>query len=280
MKVEMKTTRADDIQALEIELLIEALFQQYKFDFRHYVRSSVERRIQHALVQFHCPTVSHLQARLLHEPQFLAELVDVLTVPTTEMFRDPSYFAALRLSVVPFLKTFPSIRVWIAGCSTGEEVISMAILLKEEGLLEKSTIYATDINQKSLEQAARAIYDTELIKKATYNYREAGGQRSISDYVSVAYGSAKVDPALLKTVVFSDHSLATDAVFTDAHLISCRNVLIYFDRDLQNRATNLFKDSLVRSGFLGLGSRESLRFLDPASSFRVFNEAQRLYQKL
>ncbi len=265
---------------LEVELLIEALFRRFNYDFRHYARSSVQRRLQHAMSRFHCPTVSHIQARLLNEKSFLPELIDVLTIPTTEMFRDPSYFAALRTSVVPVLKTYPSVRIWIAGTSTGEEVVSIAILLKEEGLLEKSTIYATDINQKSLEQAQRGIYDTEIIKKATFNYREAGGKGSISDFISVAYGSAKVDPSLYKNIVFSDHSLATDAVFAEAHLISCRNVLIYFDRDLQNRATTLFRDSLIRGGYLGLGSRESMRFLESAPSFRVIDETNRIYQKL
>ncbi|RYZ75993.1 MAG: protein-glutamate O-methyltransferase CheR [Proteobacteria bacterium] len=269
----------DSSYDLETELIIEALYQKYRYDFRLYARSSVKRRLQHALGRFHCPTISHLQARLLHEPGFLHELIDILTVPTTEMFRDPSYFAELRTTVVPFLKTFPSLKIWIAGCSTGEEVVSFAILLKEENLLEKTTIYATDINPRVLEEASRGIYDTETIKRATLNYREAGGNGMISDYFSVAYGSARVDPKLLKNVVFSDHSLATDAVFGEMHLVSCRNVLIYFDRPLQNRATTLFKDSLVRGGFLGLGSRESLRFLDPAPAFKTISESQRLYQK-
>jgi chemotaxis protein methyltransferase CheR len=273
----------DDIEDseydLEIELLIEALYQKYRYDFRHYARSSVKRRLQHALGRFHCATISHLQARLLHEKNFLPELIDILTVPTTEMFRDPSYFAGMRELVFPFLRTFPSLKIWIAGCSTGEEVVSFAILLKEENLLDKTVIYATDINQRVLEHASRGIYDTETIKRATLNYREAGGQGSIADYFSVAYGSARVDPNLLKNVVFSDHSLATDAVFGEMHLVSCRNVLIYFDRDLQNRATSLFRDSLVRGGFLGLGSRETLRFLDPAPAFKVVSESQRLYQK-
>lgn len=272
--------RDEASQNLEVELLIEALFRRFNYDFRHYARTSVQRRLQHAMTRFHCPTVSHIQARLLNEKGFLQELIDVLTVPTTEMFRDPTYFASLRTNVLPILKTYPSIRLWIAGTSTGEEVVSMAIMLHEEGLLDKTTIYATDINQRSLEQAQRAIYDTESIQKATYNYREAGGKGSISDYVSVAYGSAKVDPALYKNILFSDHSLATDAVFTEAHLISCRNVLIYFDRDLQNRATSLFRDSLIRGGFLGLGNRESLRFLEPAPQFRVIDETNRIYQKL
>jgi chemotaxis protein methyltransferase CheR len=272
--------RDEESQNLEVELLIEALFKRFNYDFRHYARSSVARRLQHAMVRFHCPTVSHIQARLLNEENFLPELVDVLTVPTTEMFRDPAYFASLRTNVIPVLKTYPSVRIWIAGTSTGEEVVSMAILLKEEGLLEKTTLYATDINSRSLESAQRGIYETEAIKKATLNYREAGGKQSIGDYVSVAYGSAKVDPSLYKNVLFSDHSLATDAVFTEAHFISCRNVLIYFDRQLQNRATGLFADSLVRGGYLGLGSRESMRFLEPASHFRAIDETNRIYQKL
>lgn len=272
--------RDEESQNLEVELLIEALFKRFNYDFRHYARTSVQRRLQHAMTRFHCPTISHIQARLLNESSFLHELIDVLTVPTTEMFRDPSYFASVRTQVLPILKTYPSVRIWIAGTSTGEEVVSMAILLKEEGLLEKTTIYATDINQRSLEQAQRGIYDTETIQKATYNYREAGGKGSISDYVSVAYGSAKVDPALYKNIVFSDHSLSTDAVFTEAHFVSCRNVLIYFDRALQNRATGLFRDTLIRGGYLGLGNRESLRFLESAPQFRTIDEPNRIYQKL
>lgn len=272
--------RDEESQNLEVELLIEALFRRFNYDFRDYARSSVVRRLQHAMTRFHCPTISHIQARLLNESSFLPELIDVLTVPTTEMFRDPTYYASLRTNVLPILKTYPSVRVWIAGTSTGEEVVSMAILFKEEGLLEKTTIYATDINMRSLEHAQRGIYDTEAIQKATLNYRESGGKQSISDYVSVAYGSAKVDPSLYKHVVFSDHSLATDSVFTEAHLISCRNVLIYFDRTLQNRATGLFRDSLVRGGFMGLGNRESLRFLEPAAQFRTVDETNRIYQKL
>lgn len=275
----MVTEDFDDSYDLETELLIEALYQKYRYDFRQYARSSVKRRLKHALGRFHCSTISHLQARLIHEPSFLPELIDVLTVPTTEMFRDPSYFAALRSEVLPVLKTYPSLKIWIAGCSTGEEVVSFAILLKENGLLDKTTIYATDINTRSLEEASRGIYDTDTIKRATLNYREAGGQGMISDYVSVAYGSARVNPELLKNVVFSDHSLATDAVFGEMHLVSCRNVLIYFDRALQNRATGLFRDSLVRGGFMGMGSRESLRFLDVAPAFKAIDEAQRIYQK-
>ncbi len=270
----------DSAYDLETELLIEALYQKFHYDFRHYARSSVKRRLQHALSRFHCPTISHIQARLLHENGFLQELIDVITVPTTEMFRDPTYYAALRTEVLPVLKTYPSLKIWIAGTSTGEEVVSFCILLKEEGLLEKTVIYATDINQRVLDQASRGIYDTETIKRATLNYRESGGKGMISDYVSVAYGSARVDPNLLKNVVFSSHSLATDAVFGEMHLVSCRNVMIYFDRPLQNRATALFRDSLVRGGFLGLGSRESMRFLDTAPAFKALNESQRLYQKL
>lgn len=270
----------DSAYDLETELLIEALYQKFHYDFRQYARSSVKRRLKHALGHFRCPTISHIQARLLHEPGFLAELIDVMTVPTTEMFRDPSYFAEIRATLFPFLKTFPSLKIWIAGTSTGEEVVSFCILLKEEGLLEKTTVYATDINQRVLDEASRGIYNTETIKRATLNYRESGGKGMISDYVSVAYGSARVDPNLLKNVVFSSHSLATDAVFSEMHLISCRNVMIYFDRPLQNRATALFRDSLVRGGFLGLGSRESLRFLDTAPAFKTVNESQRLYQKL
>ncbi len=265
---------------LEIEMLIEVLLKKFRYDFRQYSRSSLRRRLENATSRFNVQTISHLQARLLHDASFLSHLLDYLTVGTTEMFRDPEYFRELRENVMPYLKTFPSLKIWIAGCSTGEEVYSLAILLREEGLLEKSIVYATDINVHRLEIAKRGIYSTEIIRKGTENYRLAGGKNSFSEYFTAAYEAAQMDPTLIRNVVFSDHSLSTDEVFAETHLVSCRNVLIYFDRPLQNRAVNLFRDSLVRGGFLGLGSKETLRFLDAAPEFSTVNERERLFQKL
>jgi chemotaxis protein methyltransferase CheR len=264
---------------IEVELLIEAILRKYQYDFRHYARSSIRRRVAQALGHFHCANVSQLQEKILHDRSVFPHLLDYLTVPTTEMFRDPEYFLALRKIVVPFLRTYPSLKIWIAGCSTGEEVYSMAILLQEEGLLKKTIFYATDINPHSLEKAKNGIYSVAAIQKASTNYRKAGGTKSLADYYNAAYGAAQFDRRLTKNVVFSDHSLATDAVFAEVHLVSCRNVLIYFDRVLQDRAVGLFCDSLVRQGFLGLGPKESLHFSRHKDAFASVVKHERIYRK-
>ena len=269
-----------EVVDVELELLIEGLYSVYRYDFRNYSRNSLKRRLASALPRFECETISHLQAKVLHDPALLSRLIDMLTVPTTEMFRDPEYFRSLRENIIPFLKTYPSLKIWIAGCSTGEEVYSIAILLKEEGLLDKTILYATDINVHALEKAKRGIYSADVLNKAGQNYRASGGTRSFADYATFDYGVAKMDQSLIKNVVFSDHSLATDEVFAEVQFVSCRNVLIYFDRDLQNRAIGLFKNSLVRGGFLGLGNRESMRFMNDAQRFKAVNEEHRLYQKV
>lgn len=271
--------KRDDFE-IETELLIEALMLKYHYDFRHYTRSSVRRRLAHALSSFGLDSVSKLQERLFKDAAFLPRLLDYLTVSTTEMFRDPDYFLALREKVVPYLRTFPSIKVWIAGCSTGQEVFSLAILLKEEGLLTKTLFYATDINPNSLEAARRGIYHVEEVQKASVNYQKSGGKNSLSDYYRAAYGSVQFDQSLVKACVFSDHSLATDNVFAEVHFVSCRNVLIYFDRSLQDRAVGLFKDSLVRRGFLGLGTKESMHFSAHRDAFEPVAREQKIFQKI
>lgn len=269
----------DQVFDIELELLVQAVYLRYQYDFRRYSRASLKRRLTQALGRFGCASLSQLQDRLLREPKLFPRVLDYLTVPTTELFRDPPYFLALREKVVPYLKTYPSLKVWIAGCSTGEEVYSMAILLREEGLLEKTILYATDINPASLEAAKRGIYRTEAMRAASDNYRQAGGQASLSDYYSAAYDAARFDPVLTRNVVFSDHSLATDSVFAEMHLVSCRNVLIYFDKELQNRAFGLFSDSLVREGFLGLGSKETLHFSSHKDDFDVVARDERIFRK-
>ena len=264
---------------IELRLLMEAIYLKYSYDFRDYTGSSQKRRVLHALHQLGLPTISALQERVLREPQVFSELLQFLTIPVSEMFRDPAYFLALRRQVVPLLQTYPTIKVWIAGCSTGEEVFSLAILLREEGLLARTQIYATDINPVSLEKARQGIFPLEAVRRYTTNYQRAGGQRAFSDYYTAAYGAARFDLSLCADVIFADHSLATDSVFAETQLVSCRNVLIYFNRQLQDRALGLFHESLCHRGFLGLGSKESIDFSAYAGRFDVLSRAERIFRK-
>ncbi len=264
---------------IEFRLLIDAIYHAYLYDFRGYAHASLRRRMKTALARFECPTLSRLQERVLHEPPVFPALLDYLTVQVSEMFRDPDYFRAMREQVVPLLRTYPSLKVWVAGCSAGEEAYSFAILLREEGLLERALIYATDINPNSLQRAEAGIYDAERIAGFTRNHRASGARSSLSEYYTAAYGRAVFDRSLREHIVFSDHSLATDSVFAEMQLISCRNVLIYFNRELQDRALDLFDDSLCRHGFLGVGSKESLRFFRRAPAFETFVREQRIYRK-
>ena len=265
---------------IELRLLIEAIYLKYSYDFRDYSGASIKRRVHHALGQFECKTISALQERVLHDPGAFMQLLQLLTIPVSEMFRDPTHFLAIREEVVPLLRTYPSIKIWIAGCSTGEEVYSMAILLREEGLLDRTLIYATDINPRSLEKAKQGIFSLENIRGYTQNYLKAGGQREFSEYYTAAYDYAIFDKSLRENVTFADHSLATDSVFSETHLISCRNVLIYFNKTLQNRAFGLFHDSLCHRGFLMLGSKETLDFSDYSKQFTPVLKQERIYRKL
>jgi chemotaxis protein methyltransferase CheR len=206
-------------------------------------------------------------------------LLDFLTVQVSEMFRDPGYYLALRGQVVPLLRTYPSLKVWVAGCSSGEEAYSLAILLEEEGLLSKAIIYATDINPRTLQKAAAGIYDAHRVAGFTANHHKSGARSSLSDYYTAAYGRAVFNKSLKDRIVFSDHSLATDSVFAEVQLVSCRNVLIYFGRNLQDRAIGLFRDALCRQGFLGIGAKESLRFSSQARAFADFVPAERIFQR-
>jgi chemotaxis protein methyltransferase CheR len=217
---------------------------------------------------------------VLREPKLFTELLGYLTVQVSDMFRDPGYFKALRDKVVPYLRTYPSIKVWVAGCATGEEAYSLAIMLAEEGLLERTLIYATDINPDCLRAAEDGVYDVDRFARFSMNYLEAGGRASLSDYYSAGYASAVLDRSLKKSILFSDHSLATDTAFAEVQLISCRNVLIYFERELQDRAIGVLCDSLVRRGFLGLGMKETLRFSTHGSAFGELSAEERIYQKL
>ncbi|EZI30026.1 protein-glutamate O-methyltransferase CheR [Pseudomonas extremaustralis] len=265
---------------IELRLLIEAIYLKYSYDFRDYSGASVKRRVAHALRQFDCATISALQERVLHDPAAFMQLLQFLTIPVSEMFRDPSHFLAIRQEVVPLLKTYPSIKIWIAGCSTGEEVYSMAIMLREEGLLERTIIYATDINPASLDKAKQGIFPLDSVRAYTANYQQAGGQASFADYYTAAYDYAIFDKTLRENVTFADHSLATDSVFSETQLISCRNVLIYFNKKLQDRAFGLFHESLCHRGFLVLGSKETLEFSAYNNQFEPLVKQERIYRKL
>jgi chemotaxis protein methyltransferase CheR len=265
---------------IELQLLIDAIFLKYHYDFRGYAVSSLKRRLTTAMTRFGCETLSQLQDKVLHDRAVFPALLEYLTVQVSEMFRDPTYFYALRRDVMPLLRTYPSLKVWVAGCSSGEEVYSLAILLREEGLLQRTLIYATDINPQALKRAEAGVYELDRIAGFTTNHQRSGGHSSLSDYYTAAYGKAVFDKTLRENIVFSDHSLATDSVFAEVHLVSCRNVLIYFDRPLQDRALALFRDALCRKGFLGLGSKETLRFSACAEDFSEFSKQERIYQNL
>jgi chemotaxis protein methyltransferase CheR len=263
---------------IELELLLEAIFKKYHYDFRGYAMASMRRRVATALTHFRAQSVASLQDMVLHDAKMFPELLRFLTVQVSDLFRDPSYFKAIREMVVPYLRTYPSLKLWVAGCSTGEEAYSLAILLAEEGLLDRTLIYATDINQESLRIAEEGVYDSGRFSQFSSNYLAAGGRASLSDYYTARYSAAVLDRKLKKAILFSDHSLATDNAFAEVELVSCRNVLIYFDRPLQNRAIGVLRASLCRRGFLGLGHRETLRFSAHAAAFVEIAPNERLYQ--
>jgi chemotaxis protein methyltransferase CheR len=271
---------ADANFEIELELLLEGIFRKYHYDFRSYSRASLRRRLLAALRDLGYGTLSQLQDRVLRDASLFGHLLQYVTVQVSEMFRDPSYFRAIREEVIPVLQTYPSINVWVAGCSSGEELWSLAILFEEEGLAARTVFYATDINPEALQAARAGVYDAGRLRTFGENYLKAGGKRSLSDYYHAAYGKAKFDASLIRQSVFADHSLSTDSVFQEAQLVSCRNVLIYFDRELQDRAVGLFRDALARRGFLGLGSKESLQFNAHGDAFEAVDRRERLYRKL
>lgn len=271
---------AEDHPEVDLQRLIQAIYSQYSYDFRDYAGASQKRRVIKALGQLGYPTIPALQAAVEQDPAVFMQLLQYLTIPVSEMFRDPSFFLALRQQVVPVLRTYPSLKIWVAGCSTGEEVYSLAILLKEEGLLDRSLIYATDINPQSLAKARLGIFSRGSIQGHTANYQAAGGQQAFSDYYTAAYDAAVFDKTLRENVTFADHSLATDSVFSETQLVLCRNVLIYFNKKLQDRALGLFHESLSHRGFMGLGSKESIDFSAHAARFEPLDRPERLYRKL
>jgi chemotaxis protein methyltransferase CheR len=269
-----------DLERIEIELLLEGIFQRYGFDFRAYAHASLRRRLWKRVEAEHLKTISALQARVLHDPAALDRMLLDLSVNVTSMFRDPNFYKAFREKVVPMLRTYPFIRLWHAGCSTGEEVYSMAILLHEEGLLDRARIYATDINEVVLRHARSGIFPLNRMQEYTENYIKAGGTRSFSEYYTAKYDGALFNAVLSKNIVFSQHNLVTDQSFSEFNVILCRNVLIYFDRTLQHRVQKLFYDSLVTFGVLGLGSKESLRFSEVEDCYERMDSREKLYKKV
>jgi chemotaxis protein methyltransferase CheR len=269
----------EDIEAIELHVLLEAIYLHYGYDFRDYARASVKRRVMHRLGLSGLKHLGEMQHELLHNAQFFEQLLLDLSINVTEMFRDPSFYKAVRQEVIPILKTYPFIKIWHAGCSTGEEAYSMAIVLKEEGLYERSQMYATDFNDVVLQKARDGIYPVEHIKDYTLNYQKSGGKNSFVDYYTAKHDSIIMDRSLKKNIVFANHNLESDGVFGEMNLIFCRNVLIYFNKTLQDRVLKLFYDSLGRAGILCLGSKENIRFSACADDFEVLVPDEKIYRK-
>lgn len=267
------------LKDIEIECLLESIYQHYGYDFRSYAKASLKRRIQNFVSSTNCTHVSELIPKLLHNRELFGEFLSNMSVTVTEMFRDPEIFKTLREKVIPVLKTYSRINIWHAGCATGEEVYSMAILLHEEGLLERTRIYATDFNEHSLATAEAGIYPAERMQLYTQNYLKAGGKHSLADYYWANYNSAKMSDFLRDRITFANHNLSCDQVFAEMHLTLCRNVLIYFDKDLQNRVLNLFSEGLTSRGFLSLGDKETLKFSSIYNDFEAISEPLKIYRK-
>jgi len=269
-----------DLFNIELQLLLEAIFLRYGYDFRNYSKAHIKRRVLHRLGTSQLQTVTDLQNKVLRDRDFFIEFLNDLSINVTELFRDPEFYKSLRENIIPKLRTYAWFKIWHAGCATGEEVYSLAILLQEEGLLERCQIYATDFNQKVLEIAREGVYHKDEIEQYERNYQLSGGKRKLSDYYQSMYGSVMFNKDLSSRIVFADHNLVTDSVFADVNLILCRNVLIYFEKSLQENVVGLFYESLVPSGILCLGTKESLKFTRHEKLFEPIDEKQRIFKKL
>ena len=271
---------ASSLEEVEIDLLLEGVFRHYGYDFRDYAPSSVRRRLRHLMLGAGLTSISDLTERVLHDPAWLDRLVAAFSINVSAMFRDPSFYRAFRERLVPILRTYPFVRIWHAGCSTGEEVYSLAILLQEEGLYDRCRIYATDMNEAVLRKARDGIVPLTAMKAYTSNYIQAGGARAFSEYYTAEYDSAIFRPWLRRNIVFAQHNLAMDTSFNELHAIVCRNVMIYFNRALQSRVVDLFSASLVRLGFLCLGNKESLKGTRGEAAYDVVDAEERIYRKV
>ncbi|MFT4732864.1 MAG: chemotaxis protein methyltransferase CheR [Gammaproteobacteria bacterium] len=268
------------INELEIDLFLDAIFRRWGYDFRNYARASLNRRVAQRLSITGLKRISEMIPLVLHDQDFFESFLTDMSVTVTEIFRDPWVFKKIRETVIPKLRTYSRINIWHAGCSTGAEVYSMAILLQEEGLLDRCQIYATDFNNKSLSLAKKGIFPINLMKAYTNNYIEAGGKASFADYYRSGYDSACMVKSLRDRITFANHNLMNDGVFAEMNLVMCRNVMIYFNRNLQNRSLKLFSDSLVPRGFLVLGTQESLNYSDCNHEFESFESKERVYRRL
>ena len=268
------------LERIEIELLLEGIYRHYGFDFRSYAYASIRRRLWKRIEAEGFHSITALQDHVLHDPDMMEKLLLDLSINVTAMFRDPKFYIAFREQVIPLLRTYPFIRLWHAGCSTGEEVYSMAILLEEEGLYERARIYATDINDVVIQRAKSGIFPLDRMQEYTENYINAGGKRSFSEYYTAKYDGALFSPALLRNIVFSQHNLVTDRSFAEFNVILCRNVLIYFDKKLQNRVHQLFYESLSTFGILALGSKESLKFSEFEDCYEPISLHDKIYRKV
>jgi chemotaxis protein methyltransferase CheR len=269
-----------ETESLELQLLLEGVYRKYGFDFREYAPASLKRRVWRRVHAEHAGTIAGLLERVLHDADVMERLLLDLSINVTSMFRDPTFYSAFREQVVPMLRTYPFTRIWIAGCSTGEEVYSLSILLHEEGLYERTRIYATDINEAVLERAREGVFPIEKMQEYTENYIRAGGKRSFSEYYLAKYEGALFDRTLTDNVVWAPHNLVQDRLFNTFNVILCRNVMIYFDRALQTRVHQLFYDSLERFGILALGHKESIRFTGIENAYEELDVHERLYRKM
>jgi chemotaxis protein methyltransferase CheR len=268
------------LEKIEIQLLLEGVYRHYGFDFRSYAYASLRRRLWRRVEAEGLRTVTALQEKVLHDPDTMEKLLLDLSINVTAMFRDPDFYVVFRREVVPILRTYPFIRLWHAGCSTGEEAYSMAILLQEEGLYQRSRIYATDINEVVVQKAKEAIFPIDRMQEYTQNYLRAGGKHSFSRYYTAKYDGALFDDSLLQNILFSQHNLVTDGSFSEFNVILCRNVLIYFDKSLQNKVHRLFYDSLPMFGILALGSKESLKFTEFEKCYEQLDKTEKIYKKV
>jgi chemotaxis protein methyltransferase CheR len=278
--VEDLARASDDLERIEVQLLLEAIYQHYGFDFRGYALGSLKRRLWRRAYGEKVETLSALQDKVLHEPAVMERLLLDLSINVTSMFRDPTFFKAFREKVVPLLRTYPFVRIWNAGCSTGEETYSLAIVLKEEGLYERTRIYATDINDRVLEQAREGRFPLEKMRDFTENYIRAGGQEEFSSYYTVEGNEASFTSDLCSQVVFAQHNLVSDAPFNEFNVIVCRNVMIYFGKSLQDRVHELFYDSLEPLGVVALGHKESIKFTRYEERYEALDAQEKLYRKM
>ncbi len=267
-----------DIEKLEIDLLLKAISQRYGYDFHHYATASLKRRIQHCLTNAKLNHISEMIPKLLYDEKFFNKFLLDMSITVTDMFRDPEFYTSVKEKVIPVLKTYPFIKIWHAGCATGEEVYSMAVLLKEADCLDRTQIYATDFNRHALKIARDGIYPEKLLQQYTSNYNKMGGQASFSDYYHSKYKSAIINDFLKKRILFSHHNLVTDGVFGEMNMIVCRNVMIYFDAELQDRVLTLFRDSLCHLGFLCLGTKESIRHSTCEDEFDLISRKEKIYR--